>query len=112
MAKIGRNEPCPCRSGKKYKHCCLVTNGTDEHRAVAAQAADRLPHHHPRLCDGCNQKIDAAANTVIALIDAGKLDDAERAAQALLERWPDVHDGYDCLGMVCQARGNNRQAAE
>ncbi len=20
--KIGRNEPCPCNSGKKYKHCC------------------------------------------------------------------------------------------
>src|SRR5690606_26672349 len=20
-AKIGRNEPCPCGSGKKYKHC-------------------------------------------------------------------------------------------
>jgi len=22
-SKIGRNEPCPCGSGKKYKHCCL-----------------------------------------------------------------------------------------
>ena len=22
--KIGRNEPCPCGSGKKYKKCCLV----------------------------------------------------------------------------------------
>jgi hypothetical protein len=21
--KIGRNEPCPCGSGKKYQHCCL-----------------------------------------------------------------------------------------
>jgi hypothetical protein len=21
--KIGRNDPCPCRSGKKYKKCCL-----------------------------------------------------------------------------------------
>lgn len=21
--KIGRNEPCPCGSGKKYKHCCI-----------------------------------------------------------------------------------------
>jgi SEC-C motif-containing protein len=20
--KLGRNDPCPCRSGKKYKHCC------------------------------------------------------------------------------------------
>lgn len=21
--KVGRNEPCPCGSGKKYKNCCL-----------------------------------------------------------------------------------------
>lgn len=23
IVTIGRNEPCPCGSGKKYKHCCL-----------------------------------------------------------------------------------------
>jgi preprotein translocase subunit SecA len=22
VTKVGRNEPCPCGSGKKYKHCC------------------------------------------------------------------------------------------
>lgn len=22
---VGRNEPCPCLSGKKYKHCCKRT---------------------------------------------------------------------------------------
>lgn len=21
--KIGRNEPCPCHSGKKFKKCCI-----------------------------------------------------------------------------------------
>jgi len=21
--KIGRNDPCPCNSGKKYKKCCM-----------------------------------------------------------------------------------------
>lgn len=24
MAKIGRNEKCPCLSGKKFKHCCAL----------------------------------------------------------------------------------------
>lgn len=24
MTKIGRNNPCPCGSGKKYKKCCLI----------------------------------------------------------------------------------------
>ena len=27
--KIGRNEPCPCGSGKKYKHCCGRTAPRD-----------------------------------------------------------------------------------
>jgi hypothetical protein len=22
--KIGRNQPCPCGSGLKYKYCCLI----------------------------------------------------------------------------------------
>ena len=25
--KVGRNDPCPCGSGKKYKHCCLLKEG-------------------------------------------------------------------------------------
>lgn len=24
MAAIGRNEPCPCGSGRKYKRCCAL----------------------------------------------------------------------------------------
>jgi uncharacterized protein YecA (UPF0149 family) len=31
--KIGRNEPCPCNSGKKYKKCCgfiEVENGKEK----------------------------------------------------------------------------------
>lgn len=23
MGSVGRNDPCPCGSGRKYKHCCL-----------------------------------------------------------------------------------------
>jgi len=26
--KVGRNEPCPCGSGLKYKKCCLSKSGT------------------------------------------------------------------------------------
>jgi SEC-C motif-containing protein len=26
QAKVGRNEPCPCGSGKKYKKCCAGTD--------------------------------------------------------------------------------------
>ena len=27
IGKVGRNEPCPCGSGKKYKKCCLIKEG-------------------------------------------------------------------------------------
>ncbi|MGH7307222.1 MAG: SEC-C metal-binding domain-containing protein [Candidatus Rokuibacteriota bacterium] len=27
MSAIGRNDPCPCGSGKKYKKCCLAKDG-------------------------------------------------------------------------------------
>lgn len=33
--KIGRNDPCPCGSGKKYKHCCMWT---DEAKGSSARA--------------------------------------------------------------------------
>lgn len=26
--KVGRNDPCPCGSGKKYKNCCLAKEKT------------------------------------------------------------------------------------
>ena len=28
--RIGRNDPCPCGSGKKYKKCCLGSRETDD----------------------------------------------------------------------------------
>jgi hypothetical protein len=42
MAKIGRNEPCPCGSGKKYKHCCQGKKarlGAGSWAAIVAVAA-------------------------------------------------------------------------
>ncbi|MHA6482141.1 YecA family protein [Paenibacillus sp. strain BS8-2] len=30
----GRNDPCPCGSGKKYKQCCLVKQSEDQSRQV------------------------------------------------------------------------------
>ncbi|HEX3000067.1 MAG TPA: SEC-C metal-binding domain-containing protein [Armatimonadota bacterium] len=26
---MGRNDPCPCGSGKKYKHCCLLKENSN-----------------------------------------------------------------------------------
>ena len=40
MAKIGRNQPCPCGSGRKYKHCCL--HGSQAAPPVSTEAAARI----------------------------------------------------------------------
>ncbi len=34
MAKIGRNSPCLCGSGKKYKRCCEKKEAAMKHRAL------------------------------------------------------------------------------
>jgi len=35
-AKVGRNEPCPCGSGKKYKKCCL-----ERHRELLSKVSPK-----------------------------------------------------------------------
>lgn len=34
MAKVGRNDPCPCGSGKKYKKCCGKNNVVSLHQLI------------------------------------------------------------------------------
>ena len=59
------------------------------------------------------QRLDAQlVAPAVDLVRAGKLDEAERAARDLLDRFPEVHDGWDRLGMVFEARGENRAAAD
>src|SRR5262249_4511411 len=121
MDKTGRNEPCPCGSGKKYKKCCLPMHEADERQRLAEQQADREQRAREvratiaRELASFEDEIDeltAASNAVIDLRHAGKLDEAEQAARELIVRFPDVHDGYDRLGSVHEARGENQQAAD
>ena len=125
MEKTGRNDPCPCGSGKKYKKCCLPKHEAEERLRAAGQQAEReeraaahrlsLREARARMLAGVEDDIDqlpAASNAAAALVRAAKLDEAERAAQDLLERFPDVHDGWDRLGMVYEARGDNKKAAD
>ena len=41
MAKPGRNDPCPCGSGKKYKKCCLTNDEAAENEQLVAEHAER-----------------------------------------------------------------------
>jgi tetratricopeptide (TPR) repeat protein len=111
MAKIGRNDLCPCGSGKKYKRCCMARDEAAARTKLAAASAAAAAHHS-HLCNDCSDQLDAAANAVFALIEARKFDAAEQAARDLLVRFPGVHDGYECLARLHQAKGDYRQARE
>ena len=103
MAQVGRNQPCPCGSSKKYKRCCLARDearAAETRRALTTAAWDE------------DDDLDTASNAVVDLIHAGRLDEAEAAARDLLVRYPEVVDGLERLGMVFEARGDRRRAAD
>lgn len=119
MPKTGRNDPCPCGSGQKYKRCCMDKDQAAEHQTLAARQVERdaiKAQHRTRVKDYIasiqdSDGLDEASNDVVDLIHAGKFDEAERAARDLLVCYPEVPDGHDRLGMLYEARGQNREAA-
>jgi len=100
MEKIGRNAPCPCGSGKKYKKCCLLK-----------QAAQKPPSDSPIKYTPVYTDLDQLSNSVVNLIDQNKLDEAETASSKLLDEYPDQIDGLERLGQVYEARGQKDKAA-
>jgi len=101
MAKIGRNTPCPCGSGKKYKKCCLALQGTTTR-----------PVPYPAGFTPFYTELDLLSNSVVDLIDENKLDEAEAASKRLLQEYPDQVDGFERLGQVHEARGKWSEAAD
>ena len=101
MGKIGRNAPCPCGSGKKYKKCCL---STQQEKKISSVKKQRFI---PVFTD-----LDQLSNSVVDLIKQKKLDEAEAVSRRLLNEYPDQIDGFNRLAMVYEARGEKRKAAE
>jgi len=40
--RVGRNDPCPCGSGRKYKHCCGKGGGAEETNLLHASAMSEI----------------------------------------------------------------------
>ena len=113
MPKTGRNDPCPCGSGQKYKRCCLQKDQAAEHQILATlQAARQAELNELQAMMQESRELDDASYGVVDLVHAGRLDEAEQAARNLLVRYPEVPDGHDRLGMVYEARGQAAQAAD
>ena len=95
MKKIGRNDPCPCGSGKKYKQCCASlgevqaasTHFLDTSIPTAIQAA--LEHHQ-----------------------AGRLSQAEAIYRQILQIAPNHPDALHLLGVIAHQTGKIEIAVE
>ncbi len=59
MGAIGRNEPCPCGSGRKVKRCCGVRRGPGAEDLARAELAGALQQALPHLLDCDEAELDA-----------------------------------------------------
>ena len=89
--KPGRNDPCPCGSGRKYKSCCL---GRDAAKAVRGRQVAPAPG-----------AIDA--RQLVAMFHVGRHPELESLLRVLIERAP--HSGFlwGLFGATMQAQGKD-----
>jgi hypothetical protein len=58
--KVGRNDPCPCGSGKKYKKCCLKTQSFRSRTGIELAVS---PIIRAGLFEGAKGKCPSSQNT-------------------------------------------------
>jgi len=88
--KIGRNDPCPCGSGKKYKHCCQR-----QHQ----QASPLKP-------DNVEPAIRKAMQGAWVHHQYGRLNQAEAVCQKILQLKPKQADALHLLGIIALQNGD------
>jgi hypothetical protein len=111
QANVGRNDPCPCGSGKKYKKCCLSKDEAAKPR-VSEPSLLPLPLPHSAFPRGTfESNLDKLSNSVLDAIDARHFDEAERLCEQLRTEFPEVIDGRWRLAMVREAQERFEEAA-
>lgn len=83
---VGRNDPCPCGSGKKYKKCCYrsgaIVEQTDEDQSAAMSAvADKSVAKYPVGTVALYGPDDQTTTKIVAGVIA------REGAEPILERW-------------------------
>lgn len=74
LVKIGRNDPCPCGSGKKYKKCCMSKDQKLDNESNSEENKSEEPEKkHPR-----SDEIENNFHRAYNLLDEG---DYSRAAK-------------------------------
>jgi tetratricopeptide (TPR) repeat protein len=103
MSAIGRNEPCPCGSGKKYKKCCLPVADAQARLAAVQREHRLLSAERDRLQEEIK---DNLSELTLHLIEARRLDEAEVSCRELRDRFPEDPIGLERLARLEEARGS------
>ncbi len=82
--KIGRNAPCPCGSGKKYKHCCMDADGQRARMGDREQKAGARTQGDIGIDEIKRMMAEQAGFSSVAELDA-----AMREFEAYCEKLPD-----------------------
>jgi tetratricopeptide (TPR) repeat protein len=82
MSKPGRNDPCPCGSGKKYKKCCLPQQEAARTSAV---------HREKPFIAELRPDLDEAVDRALQRLEQGEGKRVESEITELLEQNPDYH---------------------
>lgn len=100
--KTGRNDSCPCGSGKKFKNCCgqIGLKATD--RPSDAQPAGREPQSAQRAPQAAPQP---DLSRLAADLRAGRYLEVERNARALVVRYPKSGLVWKFLGVSLGLQG-------
>ena len=109
-----------CADGKVFIDAGITVSRPRILKEASSLSGDPIKHvinaHWHFDHTDINQWLNAEGAAIIAHENTHKhllvAERAEAAARDLLGRFPDVHDGWDRLGMVHQARGDSRQAAD
>lgn len=86
--KLGRNDPCSCGSGKKYKNCCLGKAEFKPSYASSAPTSDEI-------------------NLLGALFNTGRYVEQESLARSLLKLYPDSGVVWKLFGLSLQMQGKD-----
>jgi len=104
--KIGRNEPCPCGSGKKYKHCCL------DKQEAARQAKDPEQAENLRAKESEQKQLIKHIEKAFGLLRSRKYAEAIRLALNLISNYPNEDRLHDIVATCHLYAGECEEAIE
>jgi tetratricopeptide (TPR) repeat protein len=107
VLKIGRNQPCPCGSGRKYKRCCGSATSSTMDRPRDDEVLE-ITEEGIAIVLG---DLDQLSNRVPDLLRRGEVDEALRVCQELVRRYPNNIDWREHFGAVYEAQGDVKRAA-